>query len=350
MGIGISTSEVQKAARLVGCLTFTTPFNYLGVKVGDVMSRINSWDEVTSKLSSCLSKWKLKALLIGVRLTLLKLVLTSIPVYHMSVFKVPIGVVNKMKSIRRIFFNGVEGLDREMAWIGSSLWVRFIKATHNEKGALDNCISTSRMSPWFDIIRDLICLKSKGIDLLALSRKKVGNNEDSLFWDDIWLGDATLKAQYPKLYALESHKDISMAEKMRDPMLVHTYHRPPRRGAEEEQNCHLHSRIADFSIKSVRNLIDDTILPKEDVPTRLVKAIPINVNILARRVRLDKLPTRLNLSLRGVEIPSILCPKCCVSVESASHLFFSCSLARQVRSKVLRWWELDNPEIFSYED
>ncbi|GKE52910.1 hypothetical protein Tco_1488066, partial [Tanacetum coccineum] len=96
--------------------------------------------------------------------------------------------------------------------------------------------------------------------------------------DDIWLGDATLKARYPKLYALESHKDISVAEKIRDPTLVHTYHRPPRRGAEEEQNCHLHSRIA------------DVILPQ--MLDRLVKAIPINVNILARRVRLDKLPTR----------------------------------------------------------
>ncbi|GJS06421.1 hypothetical protein Tco_0363217 [Tanacetum coccineum] len=76
----------------------------------------------------------------------------------------------------------------------------------------------------------------------------------------------------------ESHKDNSVADKIKDPTLVHTYHRPPRRGAEEEQNCHLHSRIV------------DVILPQ--MLDRLVKAIPINVNILARRVWLDKLPTR----------------------------------------------------------
>nr|GEY29047.1 RNA-directed DNA polymerase, eukaryota [Tanacetum cinerariifolium] len=127
-------------------------------------------------------------------------------------------------------------------------------------------------------------LKCKGIDLLALYRKKVGNNEDSFFRDDIWLGDVTLKAQYPKLYALESHKDISVAEKIRDPIPVGL----------------VLGFSGQFSIKSVRNLIDDTILPKEDVPTRLVRAIPINANILARRVWLDKLSTRLNLSLRAL--------------------------------------------------
>ena len=68
------------------------------------MSRINSWDEVISKLSSRLSKWKLKTLSIGGRLTLPKSVLTSITLYYMSIFKVPIGVLNKMESIGKKCF------------------------------------------------------------------------------------------------------------------------------------------------------------------------------------------------------------------------------------------------------
>nr|GEV01115.1 hypothetical protein [Tanacetum cinerariifolium] len=43
--IGVNKKEVDKAARLVGCSMFSTPFNYLGVKVGDVMSKVKSWDE-----------------------------------------------------------------------------------------------------------------------------------------------------------------------------------------------------------------------------------------------------------------------------------------------------------------
>ncbi|GJX59349.1 hypothetical protein Tco_0290739 [Tanacetum coccineum] len=38
--------DVEKATRLIRCLTFSTPFNYLGVKPGDDMSKIKSWDEI----------------------------------------------------------------------------------------------------------------------------------------------------------------------------------------------------------------------------------------------------------------------------------------------------------------
>ncbi|GKC85144.1 RNA-directed DNA polymerase, eukaryota [Tanacetum coccineum] len=105
-----------------------------------------------------------------------------------------------------------------------------------------------------------------------------------------------------------------------------------------------------FSVKSARDFIDGLFLPKAAVPTRWVKYIPIKINIFAWRVFLDKLPTRLNLSLRGLDIPSILCPVCSISVESTSHLLFSCHLARQLMSKVSRWWELEFQDFFSYDD
>ncbi|GJR94428.1 RNA-directed DNA polymerase, eukaryota [Tanacetum coccineum] len=103
-------------------------------------------------------------------------------------------------------------------------------------------------------------------------------------------------------------------------------------------------------VKSTRICIDDNILPKNDVPTRWVKIIPIKVNIHAWKVFLDKLPTRLNLSLRGMDIPSILCPLCNSAAESTSHIFFSCPLARQVWNKFLRWWEMDSISFDRYED
>ena len=105
-----------------------------------------------------------------------------------------------------------------------------------------------------------------------------------------------------------------------------------------------------YSVKSVCNFIVDSTLVSDEVPTRWVKVIPIKVNVFAWRVRMDKLPTRLNLSLRGMEIPSILCPICGVEVESISHLLFSCSLARDILSKVFQWWSLDATSLHSYEE
>ncbi|GKC44624.1 ribonuclease H-like domain-containing protein [Tanacetum coccineum] len=46
-------------------------------------------------------------------------------------------------------------------------------------------------------------------------------------------------------------------------------------------------------------------------------------NIHAWKVFLDKILTRLNLSLRGMDIPSILCPLCNSAAESTSHIFFT---------------------------
>nr|GEX52183.1 RNA-directed DNA polymerase, eukaryota, nucleotide-binding alpha-beta plait domain protein [Tanacetum cinerariifolium] len=193
------------------------------------MERINSWDDVVSKVTYRLSKWKLKTLSIGGRLTLIKSVLTSIPLYQISSFKVPIKVLNTLESIRRKFFNEIEGNERKLALIS-----------------------------WETI----------------LASKKFG----------------------------------------------------------------------------ARRLIDEHLLLKGDVQTRWVKVVPIKLNVFAWRVCLDKLPTHLNLSLRGVEISSIMCPLCNSSVESASHLFFSCHVARLIWKKVLRRWDLEENMVDSYDD
>nr|GFA39898.1 RNA-directed DNA polymerase, eukaryota [Tanacetum cinerariifolium] len=111
-------NEVNSAASLIGYTTLSTPFNYLGVKVGTPSSRNSSGDEVLSKISYRLSKWKLKAFSIGGRLTLLKSVLSFIPLYHMSIYKVPMGVLNRMESLRRNFSNGVDNKERKISMIG----------------------------------------------------------------------------------------------------------------------------------------------------------------------------------------------------------------------------------------
>ncbi|GJR37014.1 reverse transcriptase domain-containing protein [Tanacetum coccineum] len=118
MGIGVRNDDVITAASIVGYSTFSPPFNYLGIKVGAAMSRLNSWNEVADKISSRLSNWKLKTLSIRGRLTLLKSVCTATPFYHMSLYKAPVGILNRMESIRRDFFNKVDTFKKKIAWVG----------------------------------------------------------------------------------------------------------------------------------------------------------------------------------------------------------------------------------------
>ena len=49
--------------------------------------------------------------------TLLKSVLGSLPIYHMSLFKVPAKVLQKMESIRCHFFNSIEHNGKKEIWV-----------------------------------------------------------------------------------------------------------------------------------------------------------------------------------------------------------------------------------------
>ena len=44
--------------------------------------------------------------------------------------------------------------------------------------------------------------------------QKIGNGIDTSFWDEVWRGDADFKSLYPRVYALESQKSITVAEKL----------------------------------------------------------------------------------------------------------------------------------------
>ncbi|GJU02889.1 hypothetical protein Tco_1113227 [Tanacetum coccineum] len=156
---------------------------------------------------------KLKSLSIGGRLTLIKSVLSSLPLYYMSSFKVPKGVLSKMESIRRNLFNAIYGIRR----------------------ALDKSSSYARRSPWLDIVNEVRKLASKGIDLLSLVKKKVGNGDVTSFWNNVWLGDFPLKQTYPRLYFLELDKHVNVASKLRANSLISSFRRSPRSGIEEEQ-------------------------------------------------------------------------------------------------------------------
>ncbi|GJU48847.1 RNA-directed DNA polymerase, eukaryota [Tanacetum coccineum] len=106
----------------------------------------------------------------------------------------------------------------------------------------------------------------------------------------------------------------------------------------------------EFSVASARKVIDDNRFPEVSTQTRWIKAVPIKVNIHVWKVRMDCLPTRLNISRRGIDIPSILCPVCGSVTESSSHLFFDCFVAKDNFRKICRWWEVDFMEVHTFDE
>nr|GFB08105.1 reverse transcriptase domain, reverse transcriptase zinc-binding domain protein [Tanacetum cinerariifolium] len=96
-----------------------------------------------------------------------------------------------------------------------------------------------------------------------------------------------------------------------------------------------------FLVHVMRLHIDSCMLPSCSPCSRWSKILPRKVNIFAWCLSLERLPMRLNLSLRGLDIPSIVCSMCNDVVEAFDHVFFGCDLACDVWHLVRRWTNLD---------
>nr|GEV38593.1 RNA-directed DNA polymerase, eukaryota [Tanacetum cinerariifolium] len=282
MGLHVDNDKIKRAASKLGCLTFKTPFMYLGSIVGGSMSRIQAWADVVDRVSSRYSKWKMNMLSISGRLTLLKSVLGSMPIFHMSIFKAPldswvnwkIALASKEKG--GLGISSLYALNRGLMfkWFwrfctqDTSLWSRVIKAIYGETGSVDGNVNSGFKNCWMNIVQEVNSLVGKG----------------------------------------------------------------------------------EFSVASVRCLIDDKTLPDAAQKTRWVSYVPIKVNVIAWKVKSNSLPTRFNISRRGIPLDSIKCGICDTGVETANHLFFSCDLVCQVVRLIARWWDVPYVGVESYAD
>ncbi|GKC08256.1 RNA-directed DNA polymerase, eukaryota, reverse transcriptase zinc-binding domain protein [Tanacetum coccineum] len=392
LGVGVPHLIVERAASTFGCSILQNQFRYLGVMVGESMSRKNAWADVVLKLRSRLSKWKVKTLSIGGRLTLLKSVLGASPLYNMSIFKVPRGVLKEMEAIRNHFFIGSDPVNKKITWIAwekvlaakikgglgvssfhalnralllkwvwrfvshdGSFWFRVIQAIYGSRIVKH---SVRMASNWCSILRELHLLKEKGFDFLSHCHKRIGDGNNTRFWIDIWKGDRPFKDVFPRMFALELDKDVSVADKVA--MSVdQSFRRPIRAGLEYQQFTELTllmdsvslslsqdrwvcdlSGEGEFRVKDIRNVIDAMFLPVHSEPTRWVKYIPIKVNVFAWRARRDCLPTRVQLIRRGVKVESSTCPLCRICEEDIHHILFRCDVAWAILHRVCRWWDI----------
>lgn len=85
----------------------TLPFVYLGLPIGGDSRKRDFWRPILNNITSRLSNWNCKFLLFGGRLILLKLVLSSLPVYFLSFFKAPTSIISSIESLFKYFFGEV---------------------------------------------------------------------------------------------------------------------------------------------------------------------------------------------------------------------------------------------------
>nr|GEU37083.1 RNA-directed DNA polymerase, eukaryota [Tanacetum cinerariifolium] len=193
------------------------------------MSLVKEWDELIAKLKKKLSKWKLKTLSIGGRLTLLKAVLGSTPIYNMSLFKVPKQVLNSMERMRMNFFNGVQEGERKIAWVK---WSKVLASKKFGGLGVSSFFALNRRSPLNGFGLVMTCAHVFGTILgLVLSAVLFEGGQNLI-------SSASLR-----IYLIRLSEDIWFFDLNGD---------------------------GRFCVKDVRCLLDDVFLPKAEVPTRNV--------------------------------------------------------------------------------
>ncbi|GKC88619.1 RNA-directed DNA polymerase, eukaryota, reverse transcriptase zinc-binding domain protein [Tanacetum coccineum] len=185
---------------------------------------------------------------------------------------------------------------------------------------------------WVNVIQSIHGVEG-GINIANSKQPEIGNGADSRFWEDTWCGEQPLKAMFPRIYLLDTDKSCSIASRVRLLDWSSVLRRNPRGGSRDPSSG--------FSVASVRSLVDSHMLDTVNDSTRWNKNIPIKVNVFLWRLKLNKLPSRVNLDRRGIEIESILCPSCHEDIETINHSFFNYGMAKDLWSLLAKWWELD---------
>ena len=107
----------EDAPRYLTCRLLAIPFLYLGLPIGANPRWSDTWDPIVKKCERKLAKWKQKLLSFGGRVTLIKSVLNSIPIYFLSFFKAPNKVLDKWVWIQRLLLWGGGGEEKKIAWV-----------------------------------------------------------------------------------------------------------------------------------------------------------------------------------------------------------------------------------------
>ena len=100
-------------AHELGCKTGTLPSTYLDPPLEMKHDSPQVWDGVEERFRKKLALWKMQYISKGGRLTLIKSTLTNLPIYIMSLFRIPKGV-KVLEKIQRDFLWEGSNLDRKI--------------------------------------------------------------------------------------------------------------------------------------------------------------------------------------------------------------------------------------------
>ncbi|XP_075497305.1 uncharacterized protein LOC142534252 [Primulina tabacum] len=214
----------SRLLRITGFGEGCFPIKYLGVPLFRGNRVCSLFDPLVQMVSKKLEGWELKTLSPGSRMTLLRSVLLSVPIYMFQVVQPPLAVMERLENVFNGFLWGSRSLDKKWHWArwsraclpvsegglgfrrlkdivdsfsiklwfrfrqGSSLWAKFMMRKYCQLVHPAYVSSAGFISPTWRRLLKIRARAESGI------RWRIGVG-DVAFWDDIWCGDVPLSSQ-----------------------------------------------------------------------------------------------------------------------------------------------------------
>ena len=386
--------EVEDQYRnLFGCESVSYPFRYLDFPIHFRMLKNGEWKPIEDRFEKKIASWVGKLLSYGDRLILINSVLTSLPMFLLSFFEIPIGVCKRLDFFRSRFFWQSDGHKRKYRLTKWNIICR-----PKEQGGLgievldikNKCLLSKWLfklltedGVWHELMRNKY-LHSKSLSQVKVRPNEspfwkvlmkvkdeffnrgsftVGNGENTRFWEDTWLGDKPLSHQYPSLYNIVHHKEVSVASVLSQAPPLNIGFRRVLTANKWTRWLHLVSRLIDVQLTNQR---DAFVWKLTNNGVFTVKSLYLDfmsghTHFLRKYIWKMKVPLKIKIFMWFLFRKVILtkdnlakrnwngCRKCCFcdQDETIQHLFISCPFAKMIWRIVFMAFNIHPPTSIS---
>ncbi|XP_071728938.1 uncharacterized protein [Rutidosis leptorrhynchoides] len=221
-----------------------------------------------------------------------------------------------------------------------------------------------------------IAIEQSQVEFRNCFRRSIHDGGNTSFWHDHWIGVDKLSSLFPRLYRLESNVDVTVKERVlsgsNELTLNNNWVRSPAGRVTDElyvltgliksfgfeqgggQNRWVWTLDSDglFRVNSLASSIDAQLLGSNvsSLCTIRNNIIPKKIEIFAWRTLKKRLPVRIELDKRGIDLDSVRCPVCDDDLESVEHSIIFCKNALDIWDRVYKWWNMGSFSSFSIQE
>ncbi|KAJ6677481.1 RETROTRANSPOSON UNCLASSIFIED-LIKE PROTEIN, partial [Salix purpurea] len=354
-----SLSRANVVGGALGFSRIRLPTKYLGMPLYKGPKKSFLWDDLISKIAARMEGWEAKVLSPGGRITILKSILTSMPLYLLHVIVPPKTVMCRIERLFNKFLWSSKGQKRihwecwedlcypiEEGGLGmrrlkdlvkamslklwwrfrtiNNLWSNFMKSKYGYNSASFSGGASIHDSPIWKR------LSKAGRACEDLIRWKVGCGKIN-FWHDIWVDDSALSRYSPPIG--ESHLLVSSYWRDNTWYLDHVRSIIPNEIVDSLYLIAVSSTRVDhplwtltanggFTMYSAWNRVRQ-VSDRQPIFSKIWHAsIPLKISFFIWRLLNDFIPVDTRIQSKGICMVS----KChgCNDIESLEHLFLFC--------------------------